>query len=105
MIAGLKRSIVQVVYILAFVSCATAYSAMQGCASVSLSRTETDLTLEYSSFMKKLEAPAVQVNKTGDYSASFNAESSSTDPMAAMMMQMFERSMCIANPAMCAATP
>lgn len=75
---------------------------LSGCASVALERTDQGLSLQYSSFLKKLEAPSVQVTRPNDYSASFNAESSAADPMAAMMMQMFERSMCLANPALCA---
>jgi len=73
-----------------------------GCATVELDRGADNLTLKYSSFLKKLEAPSVEVNKVGDYSASANAESSAADPVAAMMVEMIPRLLCASNPAMCA---
>lgn len=52
---------------------------LQGCSTVSLSRTEEGVTLEYQTFMTKIQAPQVQVEKEGDYSAAFNAESKGSD--------------------------
>lgn len=52
---------------------------LQGCSTVSLSRTNEGVTLEYRTFMTKIQAPQVQVQKEGDYSASFNAESKGSD--------------------------
>ena len=52
---------------------------LAGCSSVSLSRDEAGVTLEYRTFLTKIEAPNVQVEKEGDYSASFNAESKGSD--------------------------
>jgi hypothetical protein len=53
--------------------------ALAGCSTVSLSRTDAGVTLEYSTFLTKIQAPQVQVEKVGDYSASFNAESKGSD--------------------------
>jgi len=53
--------------------------AMAGCSTVSLTRNEQGVTLEYKTFLTKIQAPQVQVEKEGDYSASFNAESKGSD--------------------------
>ena len=53
--------------------------ALGGCSTVSLTRNEQGVTLEYRTFLTKIQAPQVQVEKVGDYSASFNAESKGSD--------------------------
>ena len=48
---------------------------LQGCSTVSLSRTDDNVTLNYRSFLTKIQAPTVEVTRDGEYSARFNAES------------------------------
>lgn len=98
----MEQRIMESTWVLALASAALAISALtSGCASVELERTGDDLAVKYSSFMKKLEAPAVTVDRPGEYSASFNAETTGTDPMAAAMIQMSERLLCVAVPGAC----
>jgi hypothetical protein len=74
------KHLLGLLYALAIASVGLAAAAVTGgCSTVSLSRTDDGVTLEYKTFLTKIEAPQVQVEKDGDYAASFNAESKSSD--------------------------